>query len=67
MIRSSPCEVLCEPPRFAVRVNQTVELRGPEEQTLAEIEVVLVVDYTFDDGPAPGADATRTAARCRPR
>lgn len=34
---------------------------GPEtihRATLAEIEVVLVVDYAFDDGPDPGADAT---------
>ncbi|MFH8378143.1 hypothetical protein ACH4A7_32000 [Streptomyces cyaneofuscatus] len=53
-IRSSPCEVLCEPPRFAVRVNQTVELHGSDEQALAEIEVVLVIDYTLDDGPDPG-------------
>ncbi|SED40714.1 hypothetical protein SAMN05216483_3775 [Streptomyces sp. 2131.1] len=56
-IRSSPCEVLVESPRFAVRVNQTVELRRSDEQALAEIEVVLVIDYTLDDGPDPGEDA----------
>ncbi|MFD5589648.1 hypothetical protein ACFWII_38395 [Streptomyces sp. NPDC127063] len=50
-IHSYPCEVLLEPPRFAVRVNQTVALRGADEQTLAEVEVVLIVDYVLDDGP----------------
>ncbi|WNO65374.1 hypothetical protein RPQ02_16980 [Streptomyces sp. AM2-3-1] len=56
-IRSSPCEVLHEPPRFAVRVNQTVELRGSDERNLAEVEVVLVIDYTLDEGPDPSEEA----------
>lgn len=52
-IRNSPCEVLIEPPRFGVRVNQAVELRDSDERTLAEVEIVLVVDYILDEGPEP--------------
>ncbi|MET7643950.1 hypothetical protein ABZS83_09950 [Streptomyces sp. NPDC005426] len=56
-IRNSPCEVLIEPPRFGVRVNQTVELRDSDERTLAEIDIVLVIDYTLDEGPEPSEGA----------
>lgn len=59
-IHSGPCEVLLEPPRFAARVNQTVTLRGSEEQTLAEVEVALIVDYVLDDGPELTEDAVST-------
>ncbi|RSN98494.1 hypothetical protein DMH26_18505 [Streptomyces sp. WAC 05379] len=59
-IHSSPCEVLLEPPRFAVRVNQTVTLRDPDERTLAEVEVILIVDYTLDEGPLPSDEAVAT-------
>ncbi|MFJ1561317.1 hypothetical protein [Streptomyces mirabilis] len=59
-IHNSPCEVLLEPPRFAARVNQTVTLRGGDEQTLAEVEVVLIIDYTLDEGPDPAEDAVST-------
>ncbi|MCX5000805.1 hypothetical protein OG739_36580 [Streptomyces longwoodensis] len=50
-IHSGPCEVLLEPPRFAARVNQTVTLRDLDEQTLAEVEIVLIIDYALDEGP----------------
>ncbi|MEV6422836.1 hypothetical protein [Streptomyces sp. NPDC051662] len=56
-IHHNPCEVFHESPRFAVRVNQIVELRGSDEQTLAEVEVVLVIDYTLDEGPDPTEEA----------
>ncbi|WP_394437743.1 hypothetical protein [Streptomyces sp. SGAir0957] len=53
VISVGPGEVLLEPPRFAVRFTQTVILRDAEEQPLAEVEIVVVVDFTMDDGPSP--------------
>ncbi|MFJ8726503.1 hypothetical protein ACWDWS_39870 [Streptomyces sp. NPDC003328] len=59
-IHSGPCEVLLEPPRFAARVSQTVTLRGSDEQTLAEVDVTLIIDYALDEGPDPTEDAVST-------
>ncbi|MEV7394881.1 hypothetical protein [Streptomyces sp. NPDC091215] len=59
-IHSGPCEVLLEPPRFAARVNQTVALRDADDQTLAEVEVALILDYALEDGPEPSAEAVST-------
>ncbi|MEU3282356.1 hypothetical protein [Streptomyces antibioticus] len=59
-IEGGPCEVLFEPPRFAVRVNQVVVLRDADEGALAEVEVGLIIDYTIDDGPEPSEDAVGT-------
>ncbi|WP_151775063.1 hypothetical protein [Streptomyces abyssomicinicus] len=56
-VRVSPYEVRLEPPRLAARFTQTVTLRGGDEQPLAEVEVVLVIDYELDDGPAPSQEA----------
>ncbi|WP_394426197.1 hypothetical protein [Streptomyces sp. SGAir0957] len=57
VISVGPGEVLLEPPRFAVRFTQTVILRDAEEQPLAEVEIVVVVDFTMDDGPSPTREA----------
>lgn len=59
-IHSSPCEVLLEPPRFAARINQTVTLRDSDEQTLAEVEIVVIIDYTLDEGPELTQDVVST-------
>ncbi|MFD4175150.1 hypothetical protein [Streptomyces anulatus] len=56
-IHMSASEVLLEPPRFAARFSQTVELQDSEETTLAHVEVAVVVDYTLDDGPLPSGEA----------
>lgn len=57
VIHAGPCEALLEPPRFAARVTQTVTLKGSDELSLAEVEVVVVVEYTMDDGPQPSQEA----------
>ncbi|MFJ4730678.1 hypothetical protein ACIP44_30685 [Streptomyces diastaticus] len=59
-VQGGPCEVLVEPPRFAVRVNQAVALRGADERILAEVEVVLVIDYSLDEGGELSEEAVST-------
>ncbi|MFC8230659.1 hypothetical protein [Streptomyces sp. NPDC057287] len=57
VITVEPCEVLLEAPRFAARFTQTVTLQDHDEQSLAEVEIVVVIDYTLDDGPTPSQEA----------
>ncbi|WP_435246847.1 hypothetical protein [Streptomyces sp. NRRL F-5630] len=57
VISVDPGEVLLEPPRFAARFTQTVTLRDKDEQPLAEVEIVMIVDFGLDDGPIPTQEA----------
>ncbi|MFJ3616292.1 hypothetical protein [Streptomyces hydrogenans] len=59
-IQGGPCEILVEPPRFAVRVNQAVALRDADGTTTAEVDATFVIDYTLDEGPELSEEAVTT-------
>ena len=57
LLALSDPEVLVEPPRFSCRFSQHVTLKSETNEALAEVEIVLVVDFALDEGPDLDPDA----------